>query len=131
MTEKGIEKRPLDHLASAKWPRVKMRRRAGMRAYAAMVGTAPHDTSDVKATDEGRMVRRRRPAMTPMKMMAFLGCPFLSTLPIHLDPGRMPSRAMAKMRRDAAERELVDGDERLRGVDAEQGVEVRRAEEEE
>lgn len=102
MTENGIEKRPFDHLAFEKWPRVKMRRKAGMRAYAAMVGTAPHETSDVNATDDGRIVRRRTPATMPIKMMAFLGCPFLSTLPIHLEPGRMPSRAMAKMRREAA-----------------------------
>jgi hypothetical protein len=58
--------------------------------------------SDVKATEEGRMVQRRIDAMIPMKMMAFLGCPFLSTLPIQLEPGKIPSRAIANTRREAA-----------------------------
>lgn len=57
---------------------------------------------DVKATEEGRIVQRRIEAMIPMKITAFLGCPFLSTLPIQLDPGRIPSRAIANTRRDAA-----------------------------
>lgn len=67
-----------------------------------MVGTPPHETREVKATEEGRIVQRRTAAMIPMKMMAFRGCPFLSTLPIQLEPGRIPSRAIAKTRRDAA-----------------------------
>lgn len=37
-----------------------------------------------------------------MKMTALRGCPFASTLPIHLDPGRIPSRATANTNRDAA-----------------------------
>lgn len=39
---------------------------------------------------------------TQMKMTALRGCPFLSTLPIQEEPGRMPSRAMAETRREAA-----------------------------
>lgn len=38
----------------------------------------------------------------PMKMMALRGCPLESTLPIHEEPGRIPSRATAKTKRDAA-----------------------------
>lgn len=66
------------------------------------MGTPPHETREVKATEEGRIVQSKIEAMIPMKMMALRGCPFLSTLPIHDDPGRIPSRAMAKTSREAA-----------------------------
>lgn len=102
MKQKGTERRPLDHLALANSPRVKRSRRTGIRAYAAIVGTPPHEISDVKATDDGKMVQRRIAAMIPMKMIALRGWPFRSTVPIHFEPGRIPSRAIAKMSRDAA-----------------------------
>lgn len=57
----------------------------------------------VKGSAKERKNGKKEETLTkPMKRMAFLGCPFLSTLPIHALPGRIPSRAMAKMRREAA-----------------------------
>lgn len=102
MMQNGMARRPVDHLALANSWRVKMRRRVGMSAYAAIVGSAPQLMSEVNATDEGRIVHNKRAATTPIKMIAFFGCPFLSTLPIHDEPGKMPSRAIAKIRREAA-----------------------------
>lgn len=102
MKQNGTDRRPFDHLALANSPRVKRRRKTGIRAYAAIVGTPPQEMSDVNATADGKMVHRRIPAMNPMNRIAFRGWPFWSTLPIHFEPGRMPSRAIAKMSRDAA-----------------------------
>lgn len=102
ITQNGVENLPFDHFASTKSPRVKIKRRVGMRAYAATVGTPPADTREVKATAEGRIEQRRTDETIPMKMMALRGCPLESTLPIHEEPGRIPSRATAKTKRDAA-----------------------------
>ena len=46
--------------------------------------------------------QHRKARTIPMKMTAFLGCPLWSTLPIQVDPGRIPSRAIAETRREAA-----------------------------
>jgi adenosylmethionine-8-amino-7-oxononanoate aminotransferase len=59
MTQKSVEKRPRLHLAFAKSPRVKRRRRMGMMAYAAIVGTPPAETREVNAVELGKMVHKR------------------------------------------------------------------------
>jgi len=67
-----------------------------------MVGTPPADIKEVKATALGRMVQRRMAPKTYMTVTALRGCPSAVTCPIHLEPGKTPSLATAKMRRDAA-----------------------------
>ena len=70
-----------------------------MRPYAAMVGTAPADTSEVNATWLGRIVHSSVAANTNMTVTAFLGCPSEVTRPTQLESGRTPSRATAKISR--------------------------------
>jgi hypothetical protein len=67
-----------------------------------MVGTPAAETRDVNATGEGRMVQRRNAATAQMILTALRGEPSGETREIHHDIGRTPSRAMAKMRREAA-----------------------------
>lgn len=73
-----------------------------INSQAAMVGTPAQEIKLVKATLEGKMVQSKTAETIPMKMTALRGCPFLSTFPIQADPGRIPSRAMAETRREAA-----------------------------
>lgn len=67
-----------------------------------MVGTPEIEMSEVNATVEGKIVHKSNDPMTQMKMTALRGCPFLSTRPIHSLPGKIPSRAIAETRREAA-----------------------------
>ena len=57
ITQKGVDHRPLLHFALAKSPLVKMSRRVGMRAYAAIVGTPEQEINEVNATLDGRIVQ--------------------------------------------------------------------------
>lgn len=86
-----------------------------------MVGTPPAETNEVNATVDPKMVHnrileifestsqyhsrprhRRTKLTTPIKIIAFLGCPLASTLPIQEEPGKIPSLAIAKTNLDAA-----------------------------
>ena len=67
-----------------------------------MVGTPPADMSDVNVTWLGRMVHSSTAAKTNMTVTAFLGCLSAFTRPIQPESGNTPSRATAKMSRDAA-----------------------------
>jgi len=73
-----------------------------IKAYAAMVGTPPAETRDVNATWLGMITMSNVAPKTNMTVTALRGWPSGVTWPIHLEPGRTPSRATAKMRRDAA-----------------------------
>lgn len=73
-----------------------------MSPYAAIVGTPPAETRDVKATWEGRIVQRSNEPKTNMTVTALRGEPSGVTWPIQPEKGRTPSRATAKMRREAA-----------------------------
>lgn len=73
-----------------------------MSPYAAIVGTAPADTSEVNATWLGKIVHRRAAAKIKMTVTALRGCPCASTCPIHPDKGSTPSRATANTKRDEA-----------------------------
>ena len=64
--------------------------------------TPPAEVREVKATWLGRIVHRREAQKIYMTVTAFRGCLFLSTLEIQEENGRTPSRATAKMRREAA-----------------------------
>lgn len=50
---------PKYHLLLWKWPGVTVRRKRAINPYAAIVGTPPAETREVKATLEGRIVQRR------------------------------------------------------------------------
>lgn len=82
--------------------RVMVRRKSAMRPYAAIVGTPPADTSDVNATVLGRIVHRMTAPKTYITVTALRGWPLASTRPIQWDIGRTPSRATAKIKREAA-----------------------------
>lgn len=73
-----------------------------MSEYAEIVGTAPAEMREVKATLEGRIVQSSTAPKTAKTVTAFFGRPSGVTCPIQLEPGRTPSRATAKMSRDAA-----------------------------
>ncbi len=79
-----------------------MRRSREIKPYAAVVGMAPAETSDVKATWLGKIVQSMTAPKRYMTVTAFRGWRELSTLPIHPDKGRTPSRATANTRREAA-----------------------------
>lgn len=79
-----------------------VRRRIAMSPYAAIVGMPPAEMSDVKATWLGRIVHRRAAANTNITVTAWRGCPSAVTCPIQLENGSTPSRATAKIRREAA-----------------------------
>lgn len=67
-----------------------------------MVGIPPADTREVNATWLGRIVQSMQAPKMYITVTAFLGCPVASTVPIHSDIGRTPSRATANIRREAA-----------------------------
>lgn len=67
-----------------------------------MVGTPPAEISDVNATELGKIVHRIRDPNPAITMTACRGCPSAVTCPIHFEPGSTPSRAIAKMSREAA-----------------------------
>ena len=73
-----------------------------MRPYAAIVGTAPAEISEVNATALGMMVHSSAAANTNMTVTAFFGCPSEVTRPIQPDSGNTPSRATAKTSREDA-----------------------------
>jgi len=73
-----------------------------MSPYAAVVGIPPAEMREVKATWLGRIVQRSAAPKMYMTVTAFRGCLCSSTLPIQEERGRTPSRATAKMRREAA-----------------------------
>ena len=73
-----------------------------MSPYAAVVGIPPADISDVNATWEGRIVQRSAAPKINMIVTALRGCRASSTRPIQEERGRTPSRAIAKMSREAA-----------------------------
>ena len=75
---------------------------SAMRPYAAIVGTAPAEMSEVKATPLGRIVQSRTVPKTNITITAFRGWPSGVTRPTHQDRGRTPSRAMANINREAA-----------------------------
>ncbi len=52
---------------------VQVRRSSAIRPYAAIVGTPPADTSEVKATWLGKIVHRMVAAKTYMTVTAFFG----------------------------------------------------------
>ena len=85
-----------------KWFGVIVNRSNEIRQYDAIVGTPPAEMSDVNATWLGRIVQRMAAPKMNMTVTAFRGWPSELTLPIHLEKGRTPSRATAKMSRDAA-----------------------------
>ena len=70
--------------------------------YAAIVGTPPAETRDVKATWEGKIVQRIVAPKMNMTVTALRGEPFGVTWLIQPEKGRTPSRATAKTRREAA-----------------------------
>lgn len=71
-------------------------------AHAQIVGTAPHEMRLLKAVALASTMQSRTKATPPMKVVALRGTPSGPTLPIHDEPGRTPSRAMAKTSRLAA-----------------------------
>jgi hypothetical protein len=73
-----------------------------MSPYAAVVGIPPAEMREVKATWLGRIVQRREAPKMYMTVTAFRGCLLWSTWLIQDERGRTPSRATAKMRREAA-----------------------------
>lgn len=73
-----------------------------IKPYAAMVGIPAALTRDVKATLEGRMTQRMAAPKMYMTVTALRGRPSGVTWPIQEERGRTPSRAMAKIRREAA-----------------------------
>lgn len=78
------------------------RRVQPIRAYAVMVGTPAAETRDVNATGDGRIVQSRKEPTAQMIITALRGCPSLDTREIHHAQGKTPSRAIAKISRDAA-----------------------------
>ena len=85
-----------------KWFGVIVRRSNAINPYAAIVGIPPAEIRDVNATWLGRIVQRRRAPNANMMVTAFRGWPSELTCPMKLENGRTPSRATAKMRREAA-----------------------------
>ena len=72
------------------------------RPYVEVMQIALVETREVKATWLGRIVHRMRAEKMYMTVTAFRGSLFSSTLPTQEENGRTPSRATAKMRREAA-----------------------------
>jgi len=74
-----------------------------MSAYAAVVGIPPALVSEKNATSLGRIEQRRSAPKMYMTVTALRGWRLPSeTRPIQREPGRTPSRATAKTRREAA-----------------------------
>ena len=73
-----------------------------MRPYAAAEGTPDAEIREVKATAEGRIVQVTMAETAQTTRTAFLGCPLLVTCDTQFEYGRIPSRATAKTKRDAA-----------------------------
>lgn len=64
--------------------------------------TPPAERREVNATWLGSAIMSRMVESTKMTVMAFLGCPAELGVLIHFEPGRIPSRAIAKTRREDA-----------------------------
>ena len=79
-----------------------VRRSNAIKPYAAVVGIPPAEINEVKATWLGRMVHNNTAPKANITVTALRGCFASSTFPIQPDKGRTPSRATAKMRREAA-----------------------------
>lgn len=75
MTWNGLLQRPRLHAGFGKVLGVKMRRLRAMRPYAAAEGTPAAETSEVKATADGRIVQEIIDETTQTTMMAFRGWP--------------------------------------------------------
>ena len=72
------------------------------RPYEEVIQTAAPDTREVKATWLGRIVQSMKAEREHMTVTAFRGCFLSSTWLIQEESGRIPSRATAKTRREAA-----------------------------
>ena len=72
------------------------------RPYVEVMQIALVETREVKATWLGRIVQRMKAPNKYMTVTAFRGCFLSSILLIQEESGRTPSRATAKMRREAA-----------------------------
>jgi len=67
-----------------------------------MVGTTPTLIRDVNAAALGRIRHNRRAQQPKMTVVAFCGRPLESTFPTQLEKGKVPSREIANMMREAA-----------------------------
>lgn len=101
ITWNGLDHFPRLHAGLGNRFGVRKRRARQMRPYAAAEGTPAAETSEVKATSEGRMVQVINDATAQTTMTALRGWP-LWTTDTQEEKGRTPSRATAKTRRDAA-----------------------------
>ena len=72
------------------------------RPYVEVINIPPAEAREVKATWLGRIVQSMEAAKMYMTVTAFRGCFLSSTWPTQEESGRTPSRATAKMRREAA-----------------------------
>lgn len=101
ITWKGLLKRPKLHFGFGNLFGVKKSLPKQMSAYAAAEGTPAAETSDVKATADGKMVQVMIEETTQTTMTALRG--WLSTMrATQGEYGRTPSRATAKTSREAA-----------------------------
>ena len=73
-----------------------------IRKYVPVAKTPVADMREVKATWLGSIAQRRQAAKMYTTVTAFRGCLFLSTRLTQEEDGRIPSRATAKTRREAA-----------------------------
>lgn len=101
MAWKGLLHRPRLQAGLGNWLGVKKSRPRQIRPYAAAEGTPAAETSEVNATDDGRIVHVMSEETPQTTKTAFRGWPS-TTWATQGDHGRTPSRATAKTRRDAA-----------------------------
>ena len=71
-----------------------------------MVGTTPTLIRDVNAAELGRIRHNRRAQQPKTTVVAFCGRPFELTFPTQPEKGKVPSREIANMMREAA-REMI------------------------
>jgi len=93
---------PRLHFGVGKFFGVKKKRPKQINPYAAAEGTPAMEISEVKATLEGRIEHVTSDATPQTTSTAFRGWPEGDTLDTQPEKGRTPSRATAKMRREAA-----------------------------